>query len=177
MRASRITPSIAVTIGRGRRIYHAFVTTAPTRDAPATVTLHTSSFSDVSAMAARFGRDRNGLTPGRCAACKNPSCTRERHRCPACRQCGGVWDGGANAMARRISCAVRMQHLTGAEARQDDVRETSDGVLPLARCRELLGDEAAGVSDEELDRVRRHADALAHVLIEIAVDRHSQARL
>lgn len=33
MRASRITPSIAVTIGRGRRIYHAFVTTAPTGDA------------------------------------------------------------------------------------------------------------------------------------------------
>ena len=76
-------------------------------------------------------------------------------------------------MARRIRCAVRMQHLTGAEARQDDVRQ-SEGVLPLSRCRELLGDEAAGVSDEELDRVRRHADALAHVLIEIAVDRHSQ---
>jgi hypothetical protein len=77
-------------------------------------------------------------------------------------------------MARRIRCAVRMQQLTGAEARQDDVRQSSEGVLPLARCRELLGDEAAGVSDEELDRVRRHADALAHALIEIAVDRHSQ---
>jgi hypothetical protein len=66
-------------------------------------------------------------------------------------------------MARRIRCAVRMQQLTDAEARQEDVRQSSDDVLPLARCRELLGDEAAGVSDEELDRVRRHADALAHV--------------
>jgi hypothetical protein len=83
-------------------------------------------------------------------------------------------DGGANAMARRIRCAVRMQHLTGAEARQDDVRQSSESVLPLSRCRELLGDEAAGVSDEELDRVRRHADALAHALIEIAVERQSQ---
>jgi hypothetical protein len=83
-------------------------------------------------------------------------------------------DGGANAMASRTRCAVRVQHLTGAEARQDDVRQSSESVLPLVRCRELLGDEAAGVSDEELARVRRHADALAHVLIEIAVDRHSE---
>jgi hypothetical protein len=53
MHASRITPSIEVTIGRETRIYHAFVTTAPARlDAPATVTLHTGLFSDVSAMAA-----------------------------------------------------------------------------------------------------------------------------
>jgi hypothetical protein len=53
MLASRITPSIEVTIGRETRLYHAFITTAPARlDAPATVTLHTGSFSDVSAMAA-----------------------------------------------------------------------------------------------------------------------------
>ena len=77
-------------------------------------------------------------------------------------------------MATRIRCAVRMQQLTDVEARQGDAHQSAEGVLPLARCRELLGDEAAGVSDEELDRVRRHADALAHVLIEIAVDRHSQ---
>jgi hypothetical protein len=67
-----------------------------------------------------------------------------------------------------------MHRPTGTEACHDDARQSSEGVLPLARCRELLADEAAGVSDEELDRVRRHADALAHVLIEIAVDRHSQ---
>ena len=53
MLASRITPSIEVTIGRETRIYHAFVTTAHARlDAPATVTLHTGPFSDVSAMPA-----------------------------------------------------------------------------------------------------------------------------
>ena len=77
-------------------------------------------------------------------------------------------------MGERIRCAERMQQLTGAEARQDDVRQSTERALPLARCRELLGDEAAGVSDEELDRVRRHAEGLAHVLIEIAFDRHSQ---
>jgi hypothetical protein len=53
MRTSRITPSIEVTIGRETRLYHAFITTAPARlDAPATVTLHIGSFSDVSTMAA-----------------------------------------------------------------------------------------------------------------------------
>ena len=48
-----ITPSIEVTIGRETRLYHAFITTAPTTlDAPATVTLHTAPLSDVSGMAA-----------------------------------------------------------------------------------------------------------------------------
>ena len=49
MHAPTITPSIEVTIGRETRLYHAFITTAPTTlDAPATVTLHTAPLSDVS---------------------------------------------------------------------------------------------------------------------------------
>ena len=65
------------------------------------------------------------------------------------------------AMARRIRCALRMQQLTGADARP----QSPDGVIPLAKCSELLGDEAAALSDEDLDRVRQHAAAMAHVLI------------
>jgi hypothetical protein len=68
-------------------------------------------------------------------------------------------------MARRIRCALRMQQLTDAEVRRDEPSPSPGGVVSLARCRELLGDEAAGVSDEELDRVRRHAGAMAHVLM------------
>ena len=68
-------------------------------------------------------------------------------------------------MARRIRCALRRQQSTGAEARQGDVSQSPDGAVSLARCRELLGDEAAAASDEELDRVRRHAAAMAHVLV------------
>ena len=65
MLASRITPSIEVTIGRETRLYHAFITTAPSRlDAPATVTLHTAPLSDVSAMAA----DPITFTPPRAKA-------------------------------------------------------------------------------------------------------------
>ena len=53
MHASKITPSIEVTIGRETRLYHAFITTAPAHlDAPATLTLQTGPFPDVSAMAA-----------------------------------------------------------------------------------------------------------------------------
>ena len=48
-----LTPSITVTIGRHTRLYFAFVTTAPTElDSPATVTLHTATFSDVAGFAA-----------------------------------------------------------------------------------------------------------------------------
>ena len=39
--------------------------------------------------------------------------------------------------------------------------------VSIARCRVLLGDEARGLSDHEVDTVRRHANTLAHVLIEI----------
>jgi hypothetical protein len=39
--------------------------------------------------------------------------------------------------------------------------------VSIARCRALLGDEARGLSDHEVDTVRRHANTLAHVLIEI----------
>ena len=52
MRTS-FTPSIEVTIGQETRLYHAFITTAPTTfDAPDTVTLHTAPLSDVSGLAA-----------------------------------------------------------------------------------------------------------------------------
>lgn len=69
------------------------------------------------------------------------------------------------AMARRIRCALRMQQLTGADARPSGVPQSPNRVIPLAKCRELLGDEAAALSDEDLDRVRRHAAAMAHVLV------------
>ena len=39
--------------------------------------------------------------------------------------------------------------------------------ISIGRCRELLGDEAVDLSDEEVDRIRQHAEAMAHVLIEV----------
>jgi hypothetical protein len=53
MRDFAITPSIAVTIGRQTRLYHAFVTTAPAElDSPSTLTLYLSTLAEVSGFAA-----------------------------------------------------------------------------------------------------------------------------
>jgi hypothetical protein len=41
--------------------------------------------------------------------------------------------------------------------------------ISVARCRELLGDEADTLSDEEVLVVARHAEALAHIMIDLAL--------
>jgi hypothetical protein len=46
--------------------------------------------------------------------------------------------------------------------------------IPLDLCRELLAGEAESLSDEEVELIRRHADAMAHLLIEIAVQGQSE---
>jgi hypothetical protein len=38
--------------------------------------------------------------------------------------------------------------------------------IPTARCRELLGDEALDLADDEIDAIRSHAHAMAYTLIE-----------
>jgi hypothetical protein len=42
--------------------------------------------------------------------------------------------------------------------------------ISVAHCRELLGDEAAALSDHDVDRIRQHADTMAHVLVEIFLE-------
>jgi hypothetical protein len=36
----------------------------------------------------------------------------------------------------------------------------------IARHRELLGDEARDLSDEDIEAIRRHAQAMAHALVD-----------
>ena len=38
---------------------------------------------------------------------------------------------------------------------------------PLQRCRLLLGDEAIGLTDDDIDAIRRHAQAMAQTLVEV----------
>ena len=45
---------------------------------------------------------------------------------------------------------------------RDLVREP----IPIARCRELLGDEALDLADDEIDAIRSNAHAMAHTLID-----------
>jgi hypothetical protein len=50
-----------------------------------------------------------------------------------------------------------------------DRAEQEPEPISVARCRELLGDDADGMSDEEVLIVARHAESLAHVVIELAL--------
>jgi hypothetical protein len=54
--------------------------------------------------------------------------------------------------------------------RIDDVGAAA---ISLARCRELLGPEAESRSDEEIDQVRRHAAALASMIVQAFLDDQS----
>jgi hypothetical protein len=57
---------------------------------------------------------------------------------------------------------------------QPKMSEPEHDPIPLDLCRELLAGEAESLSDEEVERIRRHADAMAHLLIEIAVQGQSE---
>lgn len=50
-----------------------------------------------------------------------------------------------------------------------DRAEQEPEPISVARCRELLGDDADMMSDEEILAVSRHAETLAHVLIAVAL--------
>ena len=119
MHASRITPSIEVTIGRETRLYHAFITTAPARlDAPATLTLQTGPFSDVSAMAADpitldptraksparlvlvDAIELNGNAP---ATARSNTSSRQLIRCSLARTRCSTGCGSGSVLPRRIS--------------------------------------------------------------------------
>ena len=52
-----------------------------------------------------------------------------------------------------------------------DVPERADTTpepISIVRCRDLLGDEAETLSDDEVLEVARHAEAMARVLIALA---------
>jgi hypothetical protein len=42
--------------------------------------------------------------------------------------------------------------------------------ISIARCRELLGDEAATLTDHDVELIRRHAETMAQVVIEMFVE-------
>jgi hypothetical protein len=51
-------------------------------------------------------------------------------------------------------------------------RESSPPVDAIERCRRLLGDDAIGLSDEQIEAMSDHAITMAHIIIEMyLVDR------
>ena len=53
---------------------------------------------------------------------------------------------------------------------EPDVRFRS---VSIQRCRDLLGEEADGLSDREVDRIRRHAEVMAHVIVEMFLEQRT----
>ena len=53
-----------------------------------------------------------------------------------------------------------------------DVPECAEGIpepISIERCRELLGDEADALTDDEVIDVARHAEVMARILIALAL--------
>lgn len=48
--------------------------------------------------------------------------------------------------------------------------------VTITRCRQLLGEEALELSDEDVDAIRRHAHAMAHTLIEVFLQQQDHRR-
>ena len=55
----------------------------------------------------------------------------------------------------------------------DQEHDVNSEPISIARCREILGDEAAELSNTEVDRIRRHADAMAHVIIDVFLEQRA----
>jgi hypothetical protein len=39
--------------------------------------------------------------------------------------------------------------------------------IPIARCRELLGEDAEFMTDQDIEDIRRHAETMACIVVEI----------
>ena len=50
-----------------------------------------------------------------------------------------------------------------------NLRITRREPISVARCRDVLGDEADALTDDEVIDVARHAEAMAHILIALAL--------
>ena len=55
----------------------------------------------------------------------------------------------------------------------DHEHDVNSEPISVARCREILGDEAVGLSDTEVDQIRRHADTMAHVIIDVYLEQRA----
>jgi hypothetical protein len=49
------------------------------------------------------------------------------------------------------------------ERTEEDIPEP----ISIARCRELLGEEAESLTDQEVALIRRHAEAMAGIVVEM----------
>lgn len=56
----------------------------------------------------------------------------------------------------------------------DEILTTVAEDISVERCRELLGDEADGLSDEDFAPINRHAETFARIVIELFLEHRSR---
>ena len=57
-----------------------------------------------------------------------------------------------------------------------DAEDMTSALISIERCRELLGDEADDLSDEEVLAIGRHADTMARVVIDLFFENRSRVQ-
>lgn len=67
------------------------------------------------------------------------------------------------------------EHEIGSEdagrgMEHEHAEDIASELISIARCRELLGDEADFLSDREVDLIRQHAHAMAHIIVEMFLE-------
>ena len=76
---------------------------------------------------------------------------------------------------RHIDAPERAHHIHTTRVQWGtamDVPEPAEAIpepISIARCRELLGDEADALADDEVLEIARHAEAVAHIVIALAL--------
>lgn len=55
----------------------------------------------------------------------------------------------------------------------DHEHDVESEPIPITRCREILGDEAVALSDAEVDQIRRQAEAMAHIIIDVFLEQRA----
>ena len=58
----------------------------------------------------------------------------------------------------------------------DEITSPDVDQATIDRCRELLEDDAIGLSNEEVDRVRQHAGVVARIVIELSLKNREATR-
>jgi hypothetical protein len=56
-----------------------------------------------------------------------------------------------------------MAYVEHADARPEPI--------PIARCRELLGEDAESMTDQDIEDIRRHAETMAGIVVEMYQER------
>jgi hypothetical protein len=55
-----------------------------------------------------------------------------------------------------------------------DVQDRADQEperISIARCRDLLGDDAESMTDQDIEDIRRHAETMAYIVVEMYQER------